>query len=116
MKKEHLHLLIVLKSSDNLNGMRKYGYEYDEILTFLKELIAKEYVLRTNETIELTKSGYNKLKEFDESQKEVNSSGMSSWILPDYKNKLKRKSSISVPFIPNSKSLKRIIQKVQENL
>ncbi|MGV3610451.1 MAG: hypothetical protein ACO1N0_05855 [Fluviicola sp.] len=116
MKQEHLHLLIVLKSSSNLQGMRKYGYEYDEILSFLKELIADGLVLRTDETIELTESGKIKLEEFEGNQKETKSSQSNPWILPDYKNKLSKKSLLSEPFIPSKDSLVRIMKKVQENL
>lgn len=116
MKQEHLHLLIVLKSSGNLQGMRKYGYEFDQILVFLKELIANGLVLRTDETIELTEFGRVKLEEFEASQKMIKSSDSNLWILPDYKNKLSRKSSLSEPFVPNKDSLIRIMKKVQENL
>lgn len=115
MKQEHLHLLMVLKFSNSLKGMRKYGYEFDEILTFLKELIAEGLVLRTEEAIELTESGLNKLKELKTDEKTINSSDSNLWILPDYKNKLKNKGSLTEPFIPNNISLNRIIKKVQEN-
>jgi len=116
MKKEHLHLLIVLKSGGNLNGMRKYGYEFDEILTYLKELIAENLVLRTDELIELTEFGLDKLKEQEKEQNSIKPSNPNTWILPDYKNKLKRKNSLSDPFIPNKLSLERIIKKVKENM
>lgn len=113
MKQELLHLLIVLKSSGGLDGMRKYGYEFDEILNFLKELIKEGLVLRTAEKIELTESGNNKLKYLQTKQKKIKSSDSNLWILPDYKNKLKNKSSLSEPYIPNNTSLNRIKKKVR---
>lgn len=114
MKQEHQHLLIVLKSSDDLTGMRKYGYGYDEILAFLKELIAEGLVRRTAESIELTEAGLSKLDGLESKEIPTGSKNSNLWILPDYKNRLSRKGSLSEPFIPNSNSLNRIARKVKE--
>lgn len=115
MKQKYLHLLMVLNSTGNLNGMRKYGYEFDEILILLKELIAEGLLLRTPEEIELTESGHAILKEHKDNQKIITNSDSSLWILPDYKSKLINKTSISEPFIPNKISLERI-KKVKKKM
>jgi hypothetical protein len=114
MKLEHQHLLFVLKSSGDLTGMRKYGYEYDQILIFLKDLIAQGLVLRTAESIELTEEGLEELEGLKTKEKKTNSKDFSQWILPDYKNKLNNKNTLSKIYIPNQVSLNRICKKVKE--
>lgn len=116
MKQNYLHLLMILNSTGNLNGMRKYGYEFDEILILLKELIEEGLVLRTSEKIGLTISGHEKLKEYEDEQKRIKKGDANGWILPDYKSELINKASISEPFIPNKISLERIIKKVKKNM
>jgi len=111
MKESHFHLLVVLNSTNDLTGMRKYGYEFDEILTVLKDLIDKGLVLRTNESIQLTDAGRSQLEDNVSKQKEINMRDSNLWIIPDYKSRLNRKNSLGEPFIPNIESLNRIRRK-----
>lgn len=110
------HIIVVLKNTNDILGLRKFGYEFDEILNAVKELIEIGFVIRTEEKIILSEKGIEEFKLLDTGEKFIRKGEPTNWIIPDYRYQLSKSMKKTDLFIPSKNYLNGIIKKVKESI
>lgn len=96
-----LLILKLIKNDGNISLVLKQGYEYNQILGFIKELIEEKYFVLHGKKLQITNKG---LKEIETLNSEFQRKGIERWIEPESNSKISKLSKNDI-FLPKQNEL-----------
>ena len=94
-------LLKIIKGNGDISILFKEGYEYSQILDFIKELIKDGYLIKHGNKLVLTNNG---ILEIEKLNKELKRTKINKWIEPEHRSKISQIDKNDI-FLPNQNEL-----------
>jgi hypothetical protein len=100
---EHIKsfLLKIINKNGNIEPLKELGYEYSQIVTFIKNEISDRNAEYKNGELKLTPKGIEILKNLEN---KTNKKGSSKWIEPELQSRISKLDKNDV-FLPNKDDL-----------
>ncbi len=96
-----LLLYKILNGNGDIAELTEYGYEYSQIFSIIKQLIADSILEKNGNDINLTQKGRTEIEELN---KKLGRKGTNKWIEPENKSKISKIEKDFV-FLPNQSEL-----------
>jgi len=94
-------LLKIIKGKGDISLLAKEGYEYSQILEFIKDLIKDGYFVKHGKELLITNKG---LEEINALNKELDRKNIEKWIEPEQRSKISQIDKNDI-FLPNQNEL-----------
>ena len=96
-----LFILKLIKNNGNISQLIEQGYEYSQILGFIKQLLEEKYFVYHSKKLQITNKG---LDEIEKLNIELQRKGIERWIEPKISSKVSQIDKNDI-FLPNQNKL-----------